>query len=274
MQEWYVRRDGAVADGPHDIEQLRVLWGQGALDSEAEIRAGMDGDWLPLSRALPEMTAPRTTGTNWASLRFRGGATEPGMPDLAVEDDGWQQARPAPWRRFFGRTFDTMLFLSVGSGVLASLMVAYFPQAYEAVFAERKGMVLGGVLSSLMLYAWIIVCGATLLGLTGTTPGKWLFGTRVTYRDGRPIGLWPALRREFSVLLVGQGLGLPLITLVANGFAYATLRSDGVSTWDAMDRWVVTHRPWGAMQAALVAATIVVPMMLVVAWNMLGDVLA
>ncbi|WP_162435590.1 RDD family protein [Pseudoxanthomonas koreensis] len=263
MQDWYVRRGDDVVDGPYGFEHLKELQREGRLGPEGLVRAGTRGDWLPLSSVLSSAVPADRRGTDWASLRFREAPAVPSMPRLPVEDDGWQQIDPAPWRRFFGRTFDIALFALSGGAILASLTAAYFPGAYETVFAERKGAILGGLVSTAVFYAWIVLGSALLLGLTGTTPGKWLFGTRITHRDGRPIGVWAALRRELSVLVTGQGLGLPVVALVANVFAYITLKAEGVSSWDAMERWVVTHRSWGPVQVALAAAAVVAPVLLV-----------
>jgi uncharacterized RDD family membrane protein YckC len=260
MHDWYVWRDDDGVDGPHALQQLRQMRDAGHLDAESKVRAGIEGDhWVSLENVLASALPASPGGTDWASLRFRETAILPDMPRLPVEDDGWQQTVPAPWRRLFGRTFDIALFGSIGGMVLASTTAAYFPRAYDAVFAERTGMLVGGLVSTAVFYAMVVAGSGLLLGLTGTTPGKWLFGTRVTRPDGRPIGILAALRRELAVLVTGQGLGVPVVALVANFFAYSTLKSEGVSSWDSMERWVVTHRPWGSVQMALSALLVLVP---------------
>jgi len=50
------------------------------------------------------------------------------------------------------------------------------------------------------------------------------------------------LSRSFSVWLRGQGIGIPLATLIANIIAYRHLRNHGSTTWDADAAFVVTHR--------------------------------
>lgn len=89
------------------------------------------------------------------------------------------------------------------------------------------------------------------IGLSGRTPGKWLFGIRIAGPDGGPIGVWRALRREVSVFAYGLGLGLPLVSIVTLILAYRRLKSRGATRWDAGQGILVLHRPEGARQNRL-----------------------
>jgi uncharacterized RDD family membrane protein YckC len=174
----------------------------------------------------------------------------PGMPKLAVGDDGWQVTTPAPWRRYFGRMFDltllgTMVWFSIG------LIVGHLsPALHDRLFAS------GGVADNLIV-STILTCAvvtpvlAVLIGLTGSSPGKWIFGTRITTPDGRPIGIGKAFLREMEVLVWGLGLGIPLISLFTLIASHSKLTSDDVARWDERKGWVVTHRQQGALQVVL-----------------------
>jgi len=171
-------------------------------------------------------------------------------PKLAVDDDGWQDTRPAPWRRYFARVFDTLLFAWTLSFVLSTLLAATAPTAFE-VFYGDDGLLgipaIDMVLTVLMPVPFL----ALLLGLTGTTPGKWLMGVRVTRRDGSAIGIENALQRELNVYLAGMGLGIPFISLVTLIKSHNRLTTDRVTSWDRGNDWVVTHRPMGPAQVLL-----------------------
>jgi uncharacterized RDD family membrane protein YckC len=84
---------------------------------------------------------------------------------------------------------------------------------------------------------------AIILGLTGTTLGKWLMGIRVLRRDGRPIGIPKALGRELLVLAVGTGFALPLANLCAYAVACRNLVEDDITAWDQWLDLAVTQRP-------------------------------
>lgn len=260
MKGWFVvGADGDVA-GPHDLVWLQEQVESGALTMDVLVAETRDG---LASRRLEEVF-PRTgfgrgrEPTNWASIRFRGSPSVPGMPVLAVEDDGWQQIAPAPWRRYFARLFDAVLIGICGGAVVGAVTAAYRPALYDAIF-DKSTPWLGGMATTLLFYVLIVSGSGLLIGRTGTTPGKWLFGTRITRRDGRPIGVLAALRREISVLVLGQGLGLPLLTLLASWFAYSELRAVGATSWDAAGNWVVTHRKLGAAQWMLTVMGVVIP---------------
>jgi uncharacterized RDD family membrane protein YckC len=88
-----------------------------------------------------------------------------------------------------------------------------------------------------VLLAWMGVVAwlpfeALALTLTGTTPGKALFGIRVHVRDGLGIGLGAAMTRSWQVLLKGLLFGLLPFTLLAQGWGFVRFVSDGKTAWD------------------------------------------
>lgn len=172
----------------------------------------------------------------------------PAFPPLVVRDDGWQDTSPHPWRRYFARMID-VLGLGMALWVVVGLLVAAVsPHWHERVFES--------VLVQNLLTSAILTCAITwpvnafITGLTGTSIGKWLFGVRITDRDGRPIGIAKALRREADALFYGLGLGLPIVVLFTAYTGYNTLKAHGETTWDERKPWVVTHRPRGVLQVA------------------------
>ncbi|HVI57915.1 MAG TPA: RDD family protein [Luteimonas sp.] len=177
----------------------------------------------------------------------------PGMPVLAVDDDGWQSTAPAPWRRYFGRMLDIVLF---GAPVWMAIgfVVGYLsPALHDRLFGA------GGIVGNLVV-STVLTCMVTapvlalLVGLSGTSPGKWIFGTRITGPDGRPIGFRDALARECNVLVSGLALGIPFISLFTLVASKSRLSGDGVTGWDERKPWLVTHREAGPLQAVLSTA--------------------
>jgi hypothetical protein len=191
---------------------------------------------------------------------FRGGAIRPAgasePPGQPIDDDGWQYARPVMWRRYFARMLDTIMLGSLIWFVLATFFAAFVPGAYEALYG-RVSLLNNAVSKSILVFVVVIPVEAWILGTTGTTAGKWLFGVRVTHADGRAIGFLRALRREGRVFLQGLALGIPLFSLIAMIVAFVRLKDDGASGWDAGKPWLVTARPPGVAQTWMFIAGVV-----------------
>ncbi|HET7563197.1 MAG TPA: RDD family protein [Rhodanobacteraceae bacterium] len=178
----------------------------------------------------------------------RAGAGEP--PEQAVDDDGWQYAKPVMWRRYFARMLDTIVLGSLVWFALATFLAAFVPDAYQALYGHVS-LLNNPVSRTFLTFVVVIPVEAWILGMTGTTAGKWLFGVRVTHADGRAIGFLRALRREGRVFLQGLALGIPLFSMIAMIVAFIRLKDDGVAGWDAGKPWLVTARPPGVAQTWL-----------------------
>lgn len=159
----------------------------------------------------------------------------------------WVDESPHPWRRYFARTVDNVFW-----GTLIMLVVGIALALYDVKMAEDFAKLfegLGGRVASIVLSA--VLCtipNAILIGLTGGNLGKWLFGICVFDRQDRPIGLLRAFQREFRVLLLGLGLGVPVVSLITSLIAYQKLREDRITNWDQALNLKVLHRKRGALQ--------------------------
>lgn len=177
-------------------------------------------------------------------------------PPLVVMDDGWQCTRPAPWRRYFARMLDTTLFASmVLIGVVMGLAV-FSPASVDA-WTGDAGWMNNPVLSSIVATLVMIPISAVMVGFSGTTIGKWIFGVRVTRLDGSAIGFREALDREVEVYVSGLALGIPLVSLYTLVRSMNDLSRDGVTRWDTNKRWVVTHRKRGLIQTLLFVSGVI-----------------
>lgn len=236
---WYVLVDGnAEARTRADIAYLR--W-TGLLDDDALVRTEGMPDWVPFRDSALASEPPSDVPG------FPPRVVVP--PTLAVSDDGWQDTTPSPWRRYFARSLDVLVLGALAWLVTAFAMAGISTQLYETVFASP--LVDNSIVSGIATCALVLPITALLLGTSGSTIGKWIFGVRVTRQDGRPIGIMAALNREVGVFLKGMGLGIPLVALFTHAFAYSRLSDQGVTAWDKDQPWVVTHRPQGSGQVAL-----------------------
>lgn len=202
----------------------------------------------------------------WDGLALESGRRP---PELAVEDDGWQSTKPAPWRRYFARILDTMIFGFLSSAVMAASMGVLDPALFEK-FYGRNGLFQNAVLATLFVLIVAMPFEALVIGLTGTSIGKWIFGVRITRKSGRPIGFARSLGREVGVWFYGFGLGVPVVSLITLIVSYLRLKDQGVARWDAGRPWLVTYRPSGTLQWILSVSGFLCWIGLLVGFSILG----
>ena len=156
----------------------------------------------------------------------------------------WISDQPHPWRRYFARTLD---YLVNGFVVFFLIAVAFY--IWRPDEADHFFTTLGNdetkVLDGLIMVTCAIPLNALLVGLTGGTLGKWLFGIRMQ-RDKKPIGVGPAFYREIMVWVKGMAFGIPLICLGTSIASYQRLKLTGRTSWDKTTE--VTYRPQGLRQ--------------------------
>lgn len=123
---------------------------------------------------------------------------EPYLAMLESGEPGWKEDAPPrlnlPWRRYWARRFD------------------YFLYSAAVTLLTHDFMYGAGIAALLTLPAMLFV-EPMLLSLFGTTPGKALFGIRVTDPDGSRLNYQTALERTWTVMWEGMALNLPLVTL-------------------------------------------------------------
>lgn len=261
-----LRVDAAPAVSGSVPESVREPEGEPALEPVIEVRvdasARAGDDCVPAAAARPVSTTgagqPEAFEVDYGvpsprSFRSSGGSRAAGAgdpPTQPVDDDGWQYAKPVMWRRYFARMLDTIVLGSLIWFALATLFAAYIPAAYQALYGHIS-LLNNSVSRACLTFVVVIPVEAWILGMTGTTAGKWLFGVRVTHADGRAIGFVHALRREGRVFLQGLALGIPLFSMIAMIIAFVRVKDDGVAGWDTGKPWLVTARPPGAAQTSL-----------------------
>ena len=173
----------------------------------------------------------------------------PPEEDSNSAPDGWICKRGHPWRRLGARLFDQILLGTIFWFIISALIYGLAPNAwleFEAYTYEPWFRLLEPMLN----LAALVPINALLLGMAKTTPGKLLFGVRVVRPDGQRIGFPAALWREAQVWVVGYGLGIPLISLLAMWDTKTKIEARGAS-WDVNRGHRVYYRPEGGRQNAL-----------------------
>lgn len=128
-----------------------------------------------------------------------------------------------PFRRYFARNFDlflyNVLFLILCQKLFRVSLTAdqsvlqVFTKFFVPIFVTL-------LLEPLMLHFFC------------TTPGKFLFGLRITRGDGSPLSIREAFARTGGVLIRGLGLGIPVITTITQGYSLYQIYKGNRLGWD------------------------------------------
>jgi hypothetical protein len=171
-------------------------------------------------------------------------------PNRPHKLNDWLTYPVTPWRRYAARLLDTFLNGSIGGGLFALGFYSLAPYTADQLFENNS------IAMDLIVWSVIVVGGSSILtgvmiGFTGSTIGKWIFGIRITDQYLYPIGIARGIARDFSVIIRGMAFGIPLISQLFMYHSYKELKQEGVCFWDRENSYVVSHRPNGAFQYAL-----------------------
>jgi uncharacterized RDD family membrane protein YckC len=172
-----------------------------------------------------------------------------GTEHAVLDTKGWVTSPPAPWRRYGARMLDTIANGYSGAIVLGYVWGSFAPYSAERFFALFDTP-LGRIGDIIFTYVIAGLVGGFVIGLTGTSLGKAIFGIRVVNPSLQTIGVGNGIKREFVVWGQGMGLGIPIVSLITMLVAYASLRRDGAARWD-LGHNVVLYRPRGTFQTVL-----------------------
>lgn len=257
---WYVADVAGRAEGPLSREQLLQWRDQGRIARDALVWNLDAAHWRPLSQALGNL-GPAVGAAATVARRNRAGSEASSRRAEKVERDsnkGQPEAvrrpvqvrppatppKPAPtvpaaahqgqrlawgFRRLLARNVDFLLLGGIGCSLLYALAMQQGWNAPVELDLDRQQ---GPVLFVLAMIPVALLLEALLLGLTGTTPGKWALGLRVLDARDQPMGIWMAGRRAVRVLLRGQALLIPPFSLLAYLVAAGDLVQHGQTHWD------------------------------------------
>lgn len=135
-----------------------------------------------------------------------------------------QKAPPSPWRRFYARFFDQVLFFSI-----FYLVYRYFANYvfFEDWILALEFAAIGIVLFFLLETACISVFGSTL--------GKWMLSIGITAADGQKLKRIQLIKRNLMVALYGLALDIPpfvFVTLILQHRKLKKAGNEGLTSWD------------------------------------------
>lgn len=139
-----------------------------------------------------------------------------------------------PWVRYWARNMDYYLAafpIGLLLGIVAPFVVG-----------------LPDVVLGVLILPICAIFEAVLLSTWGYTPGKWLLKVKVRTEAGERLSFSEALKRSFSVLYHGLGLGIPVVVLITNVRSFEQLKDAGTTKWDQAGGLVVTHDRIGMLR--------------------------
>jgi len=137
---------------------------------------------------------------------------------------------PHPWARYWAKMVDMGVFL-----VLSLIVMS----------------MLGWNGESLDIWAWALwitlfpLIEAVLIARFAGTPGKAVFGIKVTDAQAGKLPLKASVVRSYGAVLFGSALCLPLLSFGANILAWRAYRKTGLTRWDRHAKASVRARPTG-----------------------------
>ena len=215
------------------LEDIRALQkGEDELSSVMARRLReLEGEAKAIEEAKQLCKAIKSAGESYDTLN-----AAKYMDALPAEDDpvivigpGVPQYPPCPWRRYFARGLDLLIYRTV--------LVVIFSFTY---FGVIESSLLMAVLTLLLMF----ILEPLQLCLFKTTLGKLLFGLRVTNNDGGRLTYGEALHRTWYVFLYGMGLGIPIAELVMNWKSYKRSKDGELLYWEDYSKVVPREMNW------------------------------
>ncbi len=203
----------ALEQGTRSLEQVL-----------SEVGAALEKKDAQTQHALELCRQLRADRPSWDSLQperylFWNPAISTELPP--VRDASENLSYYCPWRRYFARTLDYALCLTVWELFLC--LVPRINILNAPLWLD--------VLNAAVAMGLMCVLEAVFLHFFGTTPGKALFGLKLTRSDGSYFGFWDGLWRTSRVVLFGLGLMVPLVSLVTLILSFQRCRHQVSQPW-------------------------------------------
>lgn len=127
-----------------------------------------------------------------------------------------------PWRRFLARLFDLYLY-----GTLWSIFIML-------VFNVNLMNIgnLGKLTNSFIVFLIMLLIEPLWLRLTGTTPGKAIFGLGIKDKEGRLLSYSRGFERTWEVIGKGMGYNIPIYCYVRLWKSYRKCSQNEILPWD------------------------------------------
>ena len=138
-----------------------------------------------------------------------------------LEADSLPKVR-APWKRYFARLIDETIYLIFWNLILA---LGFHMNIRQTGWAFA---VIGIIMQSVLL----LMAEPVMLSRFGTTPGKFLFGFRVSAESGARLTWREAYDRTGIVLKRGLGFYIPVYGLIREYSSYRDCKKGEILEWE------------------------------------------
>lgn len=128
----------------------------------------------------------------------------------------------APWRRFFARMIDMTIYMTLWDAFLSLFF------HINIMETGLPGMVMDIIASAVLL----LLAEPVMLALSGTTPGKFLFGLRVSAESGARLTWKEAWRRTWIVWRKGYGYYIPVYQIIREYRSYRSCKKGELLEWE------------------------------------------
>ncbi|MBJ6749899.1 RDD family protein [Geomonas anaerohicana] len=132
--------------------------------------------------------------------------------------------RGKPWRRFWARRLDIILF-----SYTCLVLLFLIDENLASWFIETKGAFL---VFSVLVLPFSLLLEAYTLWAVGTTPGKWLLNISLHKQNGASLTFKDTLHRGILIWVKGYALGVPLIEAITMAVAADRIDKGGSASWD------------------------------------------
>lgn len=276
---YYAQRDSAI--GPVTWDQLGELLDTGVIDRDTLVWREGTEEWAKLRTLVgdlivrpPPLPQPPPI-PDYETVREQGRAQRTGSAGPTPRPrsgvlKGWTSQPTAPWRRYLARMIDTWF-----NGGLTSFLIGVVFYSVAPISADQFYAFLGSegrIVDAMLTIVIAIPLNASLIGLTGSSLGKWIVGIKVLDKQRRPLGIGKAFRREIGVWTSGLGLGIPIVIIFIMIASFRRLKNEGITPWDQEASSIVIHPAWGWPLGLRAAVGVVLFMGLVFLYAGLGNI--
>lgn len=164
-----------------------------------------------------------------------------------LEADSLPKVR-APWKRYFARLIDETIYLIFWNLILA---LGFHMNIRQTGLAF---VVIGTIMQSVLL----LLVEPVMLSRFGTTPGKFLFGFRVSTESGARLTWREAYDRTGIVLKRGVGFYIPVYGLIREYSSYRDCKKGEILEWEEDNILTLDerHMRWKVIAAVLVLSVL------------------
>lgn len=142
--------------------------------------------------------------------------------DVQKEEQRRPSQPPFPWRRFFARSIDMSIY---GMAFDAIAAIVFKINISDLSFPFSIVSVVVSIIVMLLLEPFF-------LSRWGTTPGKWIWGIKVTDKWGRNLEYKDARTRTWEVLCYGYGFHIPIYSIYRMWKCYKACKNSELIVWE------------------------------------------